>query len=243
MALLYSIFVAKKSIPKQVLKSISSIEISGNSYAAFDMDNTLLVGDIGEALLALLIKKKLIENFGWSDYLQLVEKNKLRAYQHTIDIMQGLKISQLKKVTLEVIGYKKRSIILKGYKIPVPKPNLLMKEILAILKKRGIPIYIVTASNEVSAQIICKKYFGIPGSSIMGAEVTSTPKGIIKKSSGEFPYGKGKVTILKKRFKNKPLITAGDSPGDKYLLRYTAKNGICFWLGKDAYPYETPSQC
>ena len=179
-----------------------------------------------------MVKKKLITEFGWQDYLNLIKKNKVQAYKQIIDLMKGLKLSLLKNITLEVIN-RKSPIIIEGYKIPIPKPNLVMKQILELLKKKGVPIFVVTASNEVSAGIICKKYFGIPSSNILGAEVARNKKGIIEIGLKEFPYGPGKVHILKNKFKNKPLVTGGDSPGDKYLLNYTAKDGIRFWLGRE----------
>lgn len=233
MPLLYHITSAEKKIPENIVKGINSLNLKGKPYGAFDLDNTLLIGDIGESVFALLLKKKQIENFTWKDYLALLETNKLKAYKHIIDLMQGLKLSLLKQVTAEIINSKYNAIRLEGYKIPIPKPNKQMKLILKILKKKGINIYVVTASNEVSAKIICKKYFEIPPANIIGAEVAYNKKGIIKIGTKEFPYAKGKVNILKKKFKNKPLVTGGDSPGDKYLLKYTAKDGIQFWLGKE----------
>jgi phosphoserine phosphatase len=228
----YHITSVQKTIPEEVLEAINSLPVVGKPYAAFDLDNTLLIGDIGEAVFALLVKKKLIKDFGWKDYQALIKKNKLKAYKHIINLMQGLHLRELEKVTVEVIKSKNSTIIIDGDRIPVPKPNKQMQSILELLKKKGIAIYIVTASNEVSAQIICRKYFNIPETNIIGAEVARNKKGIIKLGDKEFPYAKGKVNILKKKFKNKPLVTGGDSPGDIYLLRHTAKAGISFWLGK-----------
>jgi phosphoserine phosphatase len=227
----YSISNTGKKIPDELHGKINSLPIAGKPYAAFDLDNTLLIGDIGEAVFALLARKKLIKNFGWKDYLSLIEKNKLKAYKRIIDVMQGLQLGILEEVTLEVLN-KKAAISIEGYKIAIPKRSEMMRLILEMLAEKGISIYVITASNEVSAAIICKKYFGIPASHIIGAEVSIDKKGIIQAGEKEFPYAKGKVNILKKRFKNKPLVTGGDSPGDKYLINYTAKGGISLWLGK-----------
>jgi phosphoserine phosphatase len=231
MPLLYSIASAEKKVPKEIIDSINALPIKGKPYAAFDLDNTLLLGDIGDGVFAMLVKKKLIKNFGWRDYQSMIKKNKVKAYKHIIDLMQGLKLSLLEELTWEVIN-KKTSILIEGYKIPIPKPNPQMVSILELLKKKGIHIYVVTASNEISASIICKKYFGIASSYIIGAHVPTDKNGIIQVSSKELSYAKGKVNILKKRFKTKPLVTGGDSPGDIYMLNYTEKNGIRFWLGK-----------
>jgi phosphoserine phosphatase len=234
MPVLYHIVETGKNIPEQIIEKINSLPIKGKPYAAFDLDNTLLIGDIGEAVFALMVNKKLIRDFGWQDYLNMIEINKVKAYKRIIDLMMGLKLSLLEKVTSEVIE-RKSPISIEGYKLVVPKPNNPMLSILERLKKKGVAIYVVTASNEVSAAIICKKYFSIPSSNIIGAEVARDKKGIIQVGSKEFPYAKGKVNILKKRFKDKPIVTGGDSPGDKYLLNYTAQEGIRFWLGKEDF--------
>ncbi len=233
MSLLYHIKYTEKKIPQEIIERINELHITDKSFAAFDLDNTLLIGDIGEAVFALLVKKKFIKNFGWKDYLSQMKKNKLKAYKHIIDIMQGLQLGILEKVTLEVLN-KKAAISIEGYKIPIPKRSEMMKLILEMLAEKGMPTYVITASNEVSAAIICKKYFEIPASHIIGAEVSIDKKGIIQVGAKEFPYAKGKVNILKKRFKNKPLVTGGDSPGDKYLINYTAQGGIQLWAGKAA---------
>lgn len=234
MAALFHIIRTKKNIPGEIPENINSLPIKGKPYAAFDLDNTLLVGDIGEVVFAFMVKKNLIRNFGWQDYLNMIEINKVKAYKRIIDLMQGLKLSVLEEVTSMVIE-RKSPISIEGCKLQVPKPNKTMQLILEMLKRKGIAIYVVTASNEVSAAIICKKYFGIPASNIIGAEVARDKTGIIQVGTKEFPYAKGKASILKKRFRNKPLVTGGDSSGDKYLLNYTAKDGIRFWLGKEEF--------
>jgi phosphoserine phosphatase len=232
MSLLFSLKGSGKKIPIELADAINSLVIKGKPYAAFDLDNTLLAGDIGDAVFALQVKKKFIKNFGWKDYQALIEKNKVKAYKHIIDEMKGLKLSLLEKTTREVIN-SKTPITLEGYKIPIPKPNTQMQLLLETLKEKGIAVYVITASNEVSASIICKKYFGIPESNVMGAEVARDNKGLIKVSTKELSYGQGKVNLLKRRFPDKPLVTGGDSPGDLYLLNYTEKNGIRLWLGNN----------
>jgi len=232
MSLLFQLDHTKKKPSAEIIQSISSLIIKGKPYAAFDLDNTLLIGDIGDAVFALLVKKKLITHFGWKDYQALINENKEKAYKHIIDVMEGLTLSQLEETTLEVLNSKK-GFMVEGYKILIPKPDTQMKLIVEMLKKRKIDVYVVTASNEISARIICKKYFSISEMNVLGAEVAHDYKGIIKVSRKELSYGQGKVNILKNKFRNKPLVTGGDSPGDIFMLGYTQKNGIRFWLGSN----------
>ena len=98
---------------------------------------------------------------------------------------------------------------------------------------KGIEVYIVTASNKISAELICWRHFGIPSSHVFGAEVSIKKGKIISDSLLEIPYGAGKVNTLKNKFQHKPVITGGDGEWDKYLLDYTAHDGVRLWLGQN----------
>lgn len=45
------------SIPPEILEKIQSLEVISGTFAAFDLDNTLLVDDVGEATFAILLKR------------------------------------------------------------------------------------------------------------------------------------------------------------------------------------------
>ena len=112
-----------------------------------------------------------------------------------------------------------------------------MQSLIFYLKTKGIDIYIVTASNKISAEIICWKYFGIPASNVLGARVNTDKNKRLFFDNSEIPYAEGKVNALKKIFKHKPLFTGGDGIWDKDLLDYTTTEGIRFWLGQNKNEY------
>lgn len=221
----------RNNIPKDILEKIKELSLVENQYAAFDLDNTLLLGDIGEAVFALLVKKKSILNFGWKDYLDLIKEDREKAYFKVIEMMNNLELVELEGVTREVIQSDAIEIDLEGYKIPIPKSNPIMQSILTLLKKIGIEVKIVTASNRISAEIICWEYFNIPVSDVYGARVDVNNNKRINTIFNDVPYGENKVKVLKKEFKSKPVITGGDAVWDHFLLAYTEQNGIRLWTG------------
>lgn len=230
--------VFEEKIPKEIVKKIDLINLSSNSYAAFDLDNTLIVDDIGEAVFAALVKEKLIEKFNWKDYISLLEQNREVAYKKVIDVMSGLEINKLVNITHEILESGETHINIDADNIPIPTPNSIMQSLISLLRTKGIDIFIVTASNKISAEIICWKYFGIPSSHILGAKVVTDKRKKIISNSSQIPYAQGKVSALKSIFSDKPIITAGDGSWDKYLLDYTTPDGIRLWLGQDKKEYQ-----
>lgn len=234
----FSVNVFKDKIPKEIVEKICQLKLTGQSYAAFDLDGTLLNHDIGEAVFASLIRNKIVEGFDWNDYIKLLKTDRKTAYKKVIDEMAGIDLNKLKSVTHEVINSTDENIIINGETISIPKPNLIMQAIVSLLKTMGIEVYVVTASNTVSAEIICWKHFGIPSSHVFGATVETNSKGKIISSSTEIPYAEAKVAVIKNKIAGQPLITGGDGVWDCHLLDYTKPGGIRFWLGKDNAEYQ-----
>ena len=224
----------KNNIPKHIVEKIKELSLVKNQYAAFDLDNTLLIGDIGEAVFAMLVKKNIVKIFGWDDYQNLIETDREKAYFKVIEVMDNLELSVVENITHEIIRTDDIEIELDEYKIPIPKPNTLMRKIVTLLNTSGIAVNVVTASNSVSAEIICWEYFSIPASNVFGARVDINDNKRIKTKFNEVPYGKNKVDVLKREFKDKPVFTAGDANWDRFLLSYTTQNGIRLWTGIDS---------
>jgi phosphoserine phosphatase len=225
------------NIHPEIVERIDGIVLSGRPYAAFDLDNTLLIDDIGDAVFATLLSKGLISGFGWNDYLNLLKENRELAYKKVIEVMDGLKLIDLEKITNEIIQSDEKFIEIDNYKIPIPRPNTIMQSLISYLKTKGIDVFVVTASNNVSAEIICWKFFGIPSSNVIGATVAVDNKNRISFKTGEIPFGPGKVNVLKKKFTHKPIVTGGDGMWDRFLLEYTATEGLRLWLGQNIDEY------
>jgi len=225
------------TIPNEIIEKISQLEFDEKPYAAFDLDNTLLVGDVGEAVFASFIKKGLIQGFGWQDYQNLLYLNREAAYVKVVEIMDGLEPESLVKITYEVLKSDQSHIDINGDSIPYPRPNAIMQALILHLKAIGIDVFVVTASNQESAGIVCMEYFNIPSSNVFGIPVSYDSNGRLAYKPSEIPYGMGKVNVLKSKFSNKPLVTGGDGIWDTFLLDYTSDHGVRLWLGKDNQEY------
>ncbi|MCK5097002.1 MAG: haloacid dehalogenase-like hydrolase [Desulfobacteraceae bacterium] len=224
----------KDIIPKHIVEKIAELSLVKNQYAAFDLDNTLLIGDIGEAVFALLVKNKNVKSFGWNDYIDLIKTDRGKAYAKVIEVMDNLELMVVENITHEIIHTDATEIELEEYNIPIPKPNAIMESIVTLLNTSGIEVNVITASNSVSAEIICWEYFGIPASNVFGARVDLSEKKRIKTKFNEVPYGREKVNVLKREFKDKPVFTGGDAIWDRFLLSYTTQKGIRLWTGKES---------
>jgi phosphoserine phosphatase len=226
------------NIPPVLIEKINHLNLFEKSYAAFDLDNTLLIDDIGDAVFAELIRRKLVQNFSWDDYTEMIKKNRAAAYKKVIEVMDGIEIEELTKVTLDLVNSCDKTIEINGVGIPIPRANSTMQSLISFLRTKGIDILVITASNQISAEIICWKYFGIPSEKVFGVKINTDKKGKIKYNNQEIPFAKGKVNILENNYDKRPLITAGDGFWDKYLLDYTANDGIRLWLGTNIEQYQ-----
>lgn len=78
------------------LDYIINLDKSKNSkIAAFDMDDTLLIGDIGDAVLAELIIEKKLSPEIWSEYQKIFRENRDDGYRFTIKSMAGLTLNDV----------------------------------------------------------------------------------------------------------------------------------------------------
>lgn len=83
----------------------------------------------------------------------------MEAYKRVISIMNGLPLTVVEEAVLDVLRLADTHIDTGSEKIPVPRPNIAMQAIIELLKQKGIIVYIVTATNEVSAKVACLEHF------------------------------------------------------------------------------------
>jgi phosphoserine phosphatase len=254
-------------IPEILAKRINKIKelIDQNKIkvkrkiAVFDLDNTLLIGDIGEAVFAALKNKEsekplTIQNkplpFSWHEYQNQLKKNqKAAAYKKMVTAMSGLPLHTLINTTREVLKSTENCIHLEKEQIPIPVPNKMMQAVLALLKAHCYEIFIISASNHFSVQFVAREYFSLPTSAVFGIRsrlkyhqnVSSGEKIPVLTSRLEKPIsvGRGKAEVYHQYIHSiPPLITAGDSETDIEMLNLTDKSGISIWVGNDQKQYE-----
>jgi hypothetical protein len=233
---------------------------SSERIAAFDLDNTLLIGDIGEAVFAqlkkdeektfLTIQKKPI-SLSWSRYCALIGKNRRkRAYARLVTSMAGLPLRILMETTRKIIQSPSQGIPINGDRVPIPAVNPTMFTLIQYLKKNSFRIFIISASNHFSVRMIGREIFDLPESSAFGIEpslewaVTGPDRQkepvLTARLIKPIPFGRGKAHLYQKCMANTPpLLTAGDSPSDLFLLNLTHPDGLIIWMGANSCQFES----
>src|SRR3989339_1351822 len=92
------------------MKMIKEIvdNLPSEGYAVFDFDNTCIINDIQEALLAYLCENSILKNFNGEEvfkkYYQLIESSKLHeAYEFAVSVFWGFSLDELRKFTKDSI--------------------------------------------------------------------------------------------------------------------------------------------
>jgi len=192
--------------------------------AAFDFDNTLINGDIEEAFFAMMINKGFKTELKWEKYLEYSKNG--QEHQAYTEIKKDL--IKLNDVDIETIFseiYKNLNKFIefkdnnKIYQIINPKPNLLMKILIEILKQLEFKIYVVSASLKSLILNANKQWFNLDEDKILASEFYSNDFKII--------YGSEKEAILKENGVENLLISGGDNIGDIHFLNLTISNGLC----------------
>jgi len=227
------------------LKSSDFFEI-GEKNAVFDLDNTLLTGDIGDSLFSYLLEKKIPLNLSWKEYKEIIEnEGKEIAYSKVVSVMAGLSVSYIEELTSEILKFKKKYIEVENQKIPVPRVNKLMSKFIDFLRKEDFNIYIISATNTFTVSFTGNYLFDIPKENCFGIEsetyISKNKERILSDKIIEpLTVSTGKAFIYNDRIsKVKPLITAGDSETDIYLLNLVDSRGFSLWVGDDLKRYET----
>ncbi len=236
-------------IAEEFFKKVDNLPNREKKRAVFDLDNTILNGDIGDALfcrLKNLEKKKRVRSdgkpidFTWSEYKDLMSTgNKEIAYRKITECMESVPEELIKNLTRELMNSDFSSLEHSGERVAIPCINLDIKEIIERLKKSGYKINIISASNSISVRVIAEEYLGLEKLSCFGMEtqmVLSTKgKAILGGTVMEpVPVNKGKVELYRKRISDElPLITAGDSILDFPMLELVDNGGIVIWRGDE----------
>jgi phosphoserine phosphatase len=207
--------------------------------AVFDLDNTLLVGDIGEAVFAGLKLQGYIPGFSWQSYRKLLSTSRPEAYQSIVTAMSGLSERSIHKVTLDVISKRESYLELEKSYIQVPFAHPVMLHVVARLRTLGYQICVISASNEISARMVAWKLFNIPPFFVYGIR-QRLQNGILTNDLLQpIPIGSGKVEVYRKFMGSAdPLITAGDSVLDVPMLQMTDPRGLSILVGEERIGYE-----
>ena len=244
---------AKSLLPTDLRERIVK-DNSKTKIAVFDLDNTLLEGDIGDAVLLRLkqlekkervtITNKIIP-LAWQQYMDMIEtKGKWTAYKRVVTSQAGIPLDKFLGITRDVMAMKEDYLELAGVKVPVPRPNKLMKALVLYLQSLDYQIYVISASNHYSVVYVAETFFNIPAANIFGMKPTlrqDEKHGTVlgNKIDGPVTVGEGKAETYRRYVGTiPPLLTAGDSTTDFEVLNLVDPQGLCIWVRDDEKQYE-----
>lgn len=210
---------------KAVLKDLPK-----QGYAVFDFDNTCIVNDIAEAVLAYLCENNLLKKLNgeatFKKYFHLLEEGHTQeAYEFATQLLAGFTISEIKNIVQETVkqeGSKLSKRNLFGIEI-----NRGIKTNQSIAKLMGLlhphyKIWIVSASAKPIIEEALKIF--LPDYQIKCIGMESEQNQGILTDQLIYPTStfQGKVDNIKKHISKDtpPILGAGDSMNDRYMLEY-----------------------
>jgi len=236
-------------LPAEILHTIFEIEkqftLSGipKKIAVFDLDNTLLLGDIGEAVYAALKLQGHLPGLAWEKYRRLLNASKAEAYCSVVTAMSGLPERTVHKVTLEVLSRKDAYLELEKSFIAVPRPHPVMARLVTYLRLIGYQVHVISASNEISARLAAWRFFEIPPFNVFGIRQRIDRGRLSGELFEPIPIGEGKVAAYRRFIGSiDPIIAGGDSPLDVPMLQMTDPRGFALWVGEEKVGYEIVQQ-
>jgi phosphoserine phosphatase len=213
--------------------------VGKNRIALFNLDNTLIVGDIGDAVFAQLLVDGFPLLLTWKEYQGLCKENPTSAYMEVVRAMEGVTLEYIIQVSKRVIRSDHKFLVCEGERVRLPKPNLLMQEIVRLLRERHYSVFIVSASNDISAKIAGSVLFDVPINNIAGIKPKVLDNKLTCNMLEPIPMGIGKVTQYRLMSGDRmPMIVATDSELDLPLLHLCDPDGIVIILGQDLELYE-----
>lgn len=200
-------------------------------YAVFDFDNTCVINDVGEAVLAFLCENKLLKHFdnetAFKKYYALLEEGKTQeAYEFATQVLAGVTIDEIKQIVKETVkkeGTKLSKRNLYGIEINHGiKINKSIAKLIGLLHAT-YEIWVVSASARPIIEEALKLYFPCCTINCIGME-SKQNRGILTEQL-IYPTStfRGKVDNIKKYISKDtpPVLGAGDSMNDRYMLEYS----------------------
>ncbi len=91
--------------------------------AAFDLDGTLLIGDIGDAVFAHLVLEHQSLKLTWAEYQRLLHTHRSQAYRAVVEAMAGLEIETIIQATSAVMNLRRDYLLVGSDRVRAPKTS------------------------------------------------------------------------------------------------------------------------
>jgi len=153
--------------------------------------------------------------------------------------MEGVTLEYIIQVSKRVLQSGRKFIVCEGERVRLPKPNLLMQEIVRLLRERYYSIFIVSAGFDISAKIAGSVLFDVPINNIAGFNPKVLDNKLTRNVLESVPVGIGKVAQYRLMSGDStPMIVAIDSALDLPLLHLCDPDGIAIIVSQEPDLYE-----
>jgi HAD superfamily phosphoserine phosphatase-like hydrolase len=214
---------------EELYKAIEEKLLSKNgekAFAVFDFDNTCIVGDIAESVLAYMARNNFIDAEVFKKYYALLDVGGIReAYEFCVKAISGMSVSEMRDLTKKVLILEGEEITndeIFGIKISKGiKSRASVMELMSYLRGRGIEVWIVSSSPAILIEEVAR-HFGIDAK-IVGVHNIIKDEIITSELENPLPIIEGKVDCIKKFIDSdvRPILGIGDSDSDLPMLEYS----------------------
>jgi phosphoserine phosphatase len=227
---------APSEVTEAVLQCFRKNALEGRkeAIAVFDLDGTLIDGDIGEAVFAHLCNSGFPVSLTPEEYRVLLQIDKAQAYAECVRAMEGLSVDTILDATYRVMCSPERVLPFGTQCVPVPHPNLLMKELVRFSRFLGFKPYIISASNDWSVKAVAFDWFGIPAEQAFGIRTCVADGRLTDELCHPLTVEHGKAVLYERSIsETAPLFVAADTITDIPLLRLCAPGGVACVVGEN----------
>ncbi|MCO5251833.1 MAG: haloacid dehalogenase-like hydrolase [Candidatus Kapabacteria bacterium] len=232
-----------EKLPYEIASTIVSLikdttfDEANPPLAVFDMDWTLLDGDICESLYLHFLSQGKDLPLSWKKYNEMLRAgDHLNAYSEIIIAMAGITLDSIYSTCDYLLNHPDYDIEynIEGetFKFKAPKVNQNMYALATVLKLAGFKVAVVSASAHYSVRYIANNYLGINPDNAFGikSHLIVDDNYIEYLDSQLIPpitWNHGKVELLKAMYPNsKIVLTCGDSFGDIPMMKMTDSLGL-----------------
>ena len=209
-----------------------------NRIGLFDLDNTLLVGDIGDAVFAQLLLDGFALPLSWKEYRSMCKENPGFAYVEVVKALEGISTEYIIRISKRLLLSDQEYLYCEGEPVRIPKSHPLMLEVVHLLRDWHYLLFVVSASNDISAKVAGSVLFDIPINNIAGIKPKLSGNKITNAVLDPVPVGVGKVAQYRLMCgDNMPMIVATDSMLDLPILQICDPDGTAIIVGDNEELY------
>ncbi|MBI2082260.1 MAG: haloacid dehalogenase-like hydrolase [Deltaproteobacteria bacterium] len=187
--------------------------------AVFDLDNTIIKNDCGEAFFHFLVEEGKLPASRIREYYEKVQKEGgIVAYPWVVSLMAGMKEEEIYSACQEAIRRELKKEIgkkeLGGIQVAQGiRLSPQMKELMKRMKQAGFEIWIISASNRWVVETTIQQ-LELPVDHSVGMAVTVKDGILTNIPVKPEPVGQGKREVIEQKIGRPPNFVAGDSASD-----------------------------